>query len=193
MGLFKSLFKEIICADRKATFTPDFSKSEYDNWLEYLSQGGTTESWNRARKQNNWVFKKSSTEIYMQYQKEVKPISDIYFALMQKIQSEWSILYNLKQYSGTRADALERMCLQDIHYYKCMRDIDLKYGQPALFNVPAFTRLAMLYEKQGKFEDAVSICKEAVMLGIDEKSRFTRMIKKAGRTPTPEEFSLLNN
>lgn len=193
MGFLRALFKELISAGRETIFTPDFSKSEYDNWMEYISQGGTTESWERAKQVNNWVFRESETEIYLRYQKEVKNVSDMYFSLMQRIQQEWSLLYNLKDYSGLRSDDFEKMCLQDIHYYKSMREIDMKYGQTTPVNVPAFTRLAMLYEKQGKFEASVSICKEAICLGIDEKARLIRMIKKAGRTPSAEEMSLLDN
>ena len=40
MGLLSKLF-----AKNVFSFQPDFSKTEYDNWLEYLSQGGTTEKW----------------------------------------------------------------------------------------------------------------------------------------------------
>ena len=83
------------------------------------------------------------------------------------------------------------MCLNDIRYYIEMRKIDLKYNVKTPLNVPAFTRLAMLYEKQGEYEKAAFICKEACLLGIDERSRLIRMLKKAGRTPTAEETVLI--
>lgn len=190
MGLFKTLFKAIMDA---AQFQPDFSKSEYDNWLEFLSRGGTTNEWEKLKNQNKWVFKESELEKYQRYQKEVEAVANRYFSLMEKIQKNWSVLYNSKDYTGKLAQKIENMCLDDITYYKEMRRIDEKYEKKTPLNVPAFTRLAMLYEKQEKFEASVSICKEAIQLGIDEKSRLLRMIKKAGRTPTPEELSLLEN
>jgi hypothetical protein len=101
------------------------------------------------------------------------------------------VLYNLKNYNGKRADKFEKMCLNGIGCYIEMREINLQYNEKTPLNVPAFTRLAMLYEKQGEYEKAAFICKEACVLGIDERSRLVRMLKKAGRTPTAEEAALI--
>ena len=188
MGFFKSLFKEIVKVAEEAKFTPDFSKTEYDNWLEFLNKGGSSEEWNNLLIVNNWHFKEDK---YEKYQKEVKTVSDNYYYLLQIIQREWSVLYNLKSYNGKHAKEFETMCLRDIAYYMEMRQIDLKYNEKTPVNVPAFTRLAMLYEKQGEYEKAAFICKEACVLGIDERSRLDRMLKKAGRTPTAEESALI--
>lgn len=188
MGIFKSLFKGIIKAAEEAKFTPDFSKTEYDNWLEFLSKGGSSEEWNNLISVNNWHFKEDE---YEKYQKEVKSVSDNYYYLLQLIRREWSVLYNLKDYNGKKAQEFEKMCLTGINYYIEMRKIDLKYNKNTPLNVPAFTRLAMLYEKQGEYEKAAFICKEACLLGIDERSRLLRMMKKAGRAPTDEEAALI--
>lgn len=189
MGIFKSLFKEVVKAAESAKFTPDFSKTEYDNWLDFINKGGTSEEWSKLISVNNWHFKESETE---QYQKEVKNASDNYYYLLSLIQREWSVLYNLQNYNSKQAKAFEAMCLNDIRYYIEMREIDLKYNVKPPLNVPAFTRLAMLYEKQGEYEKAAFICKEACVLGIDERSRLVRMLKKAGRTPTTEEIALID-
>ena len=74
-----------------------------------------------------------------------------------------------------------------------MREIDMKYGESSPTNIPAFKRLAMLYEKQEKFEEAIDICKQACSFGMDERSRMIRMIKKAGRNPTREELKIIND
>lgn len=37
MGLFSKLF-----GGTTINFVPDFTKTEYDNWLNYLGSGGTT-------------------------------------------------------------------------------------------------------------------------------------------------------
>lgn len=193
MGFLKTLFNEIIKAGQETMFTPDFNKSEYDNCLEFVSQGGTSEQWEYLKRTNNWAFKKSKAEVFAQYEKEVEYVSAAYFNLLQKIQKDWSVLYNTNNYLGMRANAFEKACLQGIDYYKRMREIDQKYGQSTpTANVPAFTRLAMLYEKQERFEDSVSICKQAISLGIDERSRMIRMIKKSGRTSTTEEMKMLD-
>ena len=193
MGFFKTLFKEILSAGAETEFTPDFNKTDYDNWLDFISKGGTADEWEYLKKTNNWRFKESKADIFIQYENEVKYISNMYFSLLQKIQKDWSVLHNLNQYSGVRASTFEKECLKGIAYYISMREIDQKYGQSTPTNVPAFTRLAMLYEKQEKYEDSVAVCKQAISLGIDERSRMIRMIKKAGRTPTQEEMKILDN
>lgn len=50
MGLFSRLFSSL-------KFKPDFSKTEYDNWLVFLDKGGTSEEWESLKKKNSWHFK----------------------------------------------------------------------------------------------------------------------------------------
>ena len=40
------------------------------------------------------------------------------------------------------------------------------------------TRLAMLYDKQGKYNQAIEVCKKAIEIGLDERPRLTRLLKK---------------
>ena len=201
MGFFKNLLRKVVNAG--TDFTPDFSKSEYDNWLEYLSQGGTTDEWNVLKRVNGWIFEENatptnthnrgrSTAIYARYQNEVTPVWNKYFDLMNKIERNWSVLYNSKKYTGRLAVTFENDCLNDIAYFKKMYEIDLKYGENPPPNIPAFRRLAMLYEKQERFEEAVAVSEEALLYGMDERSRMLRMIKKAGRSPSSEEEAALD-
>lgn len=188
MGLLRSLFNST-----RTEFVPNFELPEYDNWLNFLNSGGATKEWESLKAKNNWKFKKSETKIFLQYQNEVKSISDKYYSLMDNIQRDWSVLYNLKDYTGKIAHKIEEECLEDIALYNKMREIDMKYGESSPTNIPAFKRLAMLYEKQEKFEEAIDICKQACSFGMDERSRMIRMIKKAGRNPTREELKIIND
>jgi tetratricopeptide (TPR) repeat protein len=178
---------------KRTRFIPDFKKPDYDNLLDFVEQGGSAKDWNQLKRKNGWVFPESEVEKFQRYQAEVKKVADAYFSQMQKIQEDWSTLYNLGSYTGILANKFEKACLANIANYKEMLRIEKKYGQKTATNIPAFKRLAMLYEKQGRFEDAVEICKQAYSLGMDERSRMTRMIKKAGRKPTAEEQSLIDN
>lgn len=186
MGFLKSSFTK-----KAESFTSDPGKTEYDNWLDFAANGGSYEEWQRMKRMNNLLFAEDSTEIFRQYIEEVHPISDSYYSALQKIEKEWSILYNLKDFSGTQAALFEEACKNSIALYKKMKEIDLKYGEKTATNIPALKRLAMLYEKQGNFEKSVDICKQAISFGMDERSRMIRMIKKAGRTPTAEELSII--
>lgn len=188
MGLLRSLFNST-----RTEFFPNFELPEYDNWLNFFNSGGTTKEWESLKAKNNWKFKKSETEIFLQYQNDVKSISDKYYSLMDNIQKDWSVLYNLKDYTGKIAHKIEEECFEDIALYNKMREIDMKYGESSPTNIPAFKRLAMLYEKQEKFEEAIDICKQACSFGMDERSRMIRMIKKAGRNPTREELKIIND
>lgn len=195
MGLFKSLIKEIIKVVEEAKFTPDFSKTEYENWLDFIDKGGTSEEWKALKRQNAWEFKRNPVDNHLKYEKEFRPIFNEYYASLQKIKKEWSVMYNLKDYSGKKAGSFERECLHNIAVYKLMYSIETKYGKDHLTEVEGYKRLAMLYERQGNFEKAASICKEAILFGNLEgmKGRLAIAIKKAGRTPTSEEIILIDN
>ena len=171
-------------------FVPNFKKSDYENLMDFFGCGGTYEEWERLKKKNKWSFAESEVERHERYLKEVDAVADRYYTQLQKIQKGWSVLYNLNTYTGPLADKFEKTCLSNIENYKEMLRIDKKYGQKTATNIPAFKRLAMLYEKQGRFEEAVEVCKQAISYGMDERSRMARMIKKADRKPTTEEQSL---
>lgn len=174
-------------------YTPDFTLSEYDNWMIFLGEWGTSEQWEDLKKRKHWKFPKDDTEIFIRYQEELKPISDKYYSIMEKMQKDWSALYNLGDYTGKLAVEIEQECIEDIMLYKKMKEIDSKYSKETPTNIPAFKRLAMLYERQGNFEQAVDICKKAYGFGVDERGRMLRIIKKAGRTPKEDELNLINN
>lgn len=194
MGILKSLFKEIMKAAEEAKFTPDFSKTEYDNWLEFLSKGGSSEEWKALKKQNGWKFKRDPVDKHLKFEKEFRPIFNEYYASLQKIKKDWSVMYNLKEYSGKKAERFERECLHNIAVYKSMYSIETKYGEDHLTAVEGYKRLAMLYERQGNFEKAANVCKEAIQFSNleDMKGRLAIAIKKAGRTPTAEESALID-
>ena len=184
MGLF-DLFRNRI------KFTPNFKQTEYENLLDFIDLGGSSKEWDRLKAENGWRFRESAEEKFARYLSEVKEVSDRYYRQMQEIQNDWSTIYNVGVYNGALADNIEQKCLANIADYKEMRRIDRKYGKSTATNIPAFKRLAMLYEKQERYEEAIKICKQAYSLGMDERGRMARMIKKAKRNPTPEEIEIL--
>lgn len=179
MGLFSRMLRTL--------FVPNFKKSDYDNWLDFLECGGTSKEWEQLKEKNKWEFPESRVSKFERYQKEVDAVADRYYKQLPRIQKDWSALYNSGKYTGCFAILFERKCLFNIEDYKEMRRIDKKCGQKTATNIPAFKRLAMLYEKQGRFEESVEVCKCAISYGMDERKRMLRMIKKAGRKPTDVE------
>lgn len=189
MGLLNLLLGK----KKEIDFTPNLRKSEYDNWLNFVEKGGTSDEWEKLKQENNWHFPKSKVEIFEEYLVESKDISDAYFELMEKIQKNWSVLYNSKDYFGPLAVEIEQDCIKDIAYYEKMLKINKKYKQSTATNIPAFRRLAMLYERQGKYEESIEVCRKACSFKMDERARMERMIKKAGRQPTTEEIKIISS
>lgn len=121
-----------------------------------------------------------------------REVENRYYSGMEKLQADWSLLYNLKQYTGAKADLYISQCKQNIELYKKMCVIEKKYGDTSPPNVPAYTRLAMIYERRGEFDKSVAVCREALKNGVwgdGMQARFIRMIKKSGRAPTSEEIA----
>lgn len=178
-----------------SNFTPDFTKNEYENFLSFAELGGNSETWETLKIQNNWDFDKFNEYEYERFEtyiKESEEVSTKYFKLLEKIQKNWSVMYNLKDFTGELAKTTEKECLEGIKCYKEMKEIDTKYGEETPINVPAFKRLAMLYDKQGRYEEAIHVCKKACSLNVDERPRMIRLIKKAKRKPSQEELNIIN-
>lgn len=139
------------------------------------------------------VMKDTQWEAWERYQNEIRPVADKYYTLLNKIENDWSTLYNLGDYTGVLAQRIESECIKAVKYFDEMKDIDEKHGESTPPNIPPLRRLAMLYERQGRFEQSISVCMTAISYGMDERSRMLRMIKKAGRTPTDHEMELINS
>lgn len=115
--------------------------------------------------------------------------SDIYFSNMQAIESMWSVMYNLKVVNGEKADLFENRCKENIIELYDMLNAAKKarYDSSVPPHVPAYIRLCMLYEKQGKYQDAINICVEAIKAGATDDGnkgmmygRLARLIRKSG-------------
>jgi len=189
MGLFKKLFGK-----KTFDFTVDTSLTEYENLLNFIDAGGSSEQWEYLKVVNNWKFAKWEFEEFERYLEILKPASDAYYAGMKKIQSGWSILYNSKSFTGPAADQYIVECYENIALYKLMSSIEIKHGKKPPENVPAYKRLAMIYEKRGQFKQSANICTEALLNGAygdGMTNRFIRMLKKSGKEPSHEERELI--
>lgn len=162
---------------KKVNFIPDFKLTEYDNWLDFLEQGGISEEWDALKKKNGWKFKPNAEA---QFEKEFRPAFRKYLTGTQKIKDEWSIIYNSKTYIGGRADHFEQQCLQNIDDYKIVHAIEKKYHKDHMTSVEGYKRLCMLYEKQKRYDKAVAVCKDALKLSKfpDMQSRLEKISKK---------------
>lgn len=120
---------------------------------------------------------------------DMQKTSNAYFSNMNKIETAWSVIYNLNCYNGDSADAFEKLCYKNLDELQQMliAKKNAKYSNDIPPHVPAFVRLAMLYEKQNKYDKAIEICVRAIKCGaVNDGSkgqmygRLARMIKKSG-------------
>lgn len=162
MGLF-NLLKKINKQYNASTYSIDEDLPEYDNWLNFISNGGTQEEWEELKRKNNWKFKLSEAEEFDNYHTELEPIYDKYFKQMNYgIKSGWSRLYKNKDYTGEFAKKYEQLCIENIETFKKMIAIEKKYNHYTSMRVFAYERLAMLYERQKRFDKAIEVCNDAI-------------------------------
>lgn len=127
---------------------------------------------------------------------EMNTISHKYFSGLDEIESMWSVMYNLGITSGEQADTFIEKCYTNLSDLHDMLVVNEKYGYDNSIppHVPAYVRLAMLYEKQQEYQKAIDICVQAIRAGaINDGNkgkmygRLARLIKKSG-LPVEEEI-----
>lgn len=119
------------------------------------------------------------------------PYGDQYFKNMEQIEVMWSVLQNLKAFHTPQAQQLEQLCKQNIQEYK--QYIGFENSEPP-HKAYAYVRLAMLYEKQERWDEGIEVCVDAIRTGAYEDGsngkmygRLARLIKKSGR-PVNEDI-----
>ena len=136
----------------------------------------------------------------MQYNDSLRSAVDKYYTGMENIQAMWSVMYNLKITTGEKAEQFENACYENIEDLKTMIAAKKAANFPIDIppQIPAFVRLAMLYEKQQRYEEAINICVTAIKCGATHDGnkgtmygRLARLVKKSGITPSKEAEALL--
>ena len=120
---------------------------------------------------------------YNLYDSTYREVMDRYFKNMERLQTNASILYNLGVIDGEKMDDLIRLCYQNIDDFKQACTQWERYGESRPYSAPAFERLAIIYERQEKYDDAIKICVQAIKSGLAEdkyKKRIARLLKKSG-------------
>lgn len=134
--------------------------------------------------------------------KELRAVTTKYFDGVQKIQSMWSVLYNLNGFSGEHADIFETTCYENLADLQTMLCMNQKYGYDSKMpsHVPAYVRLAMLYEKQKNYQEAINICVEAIKKGAvldgnqgQMHGRLARLIRKSGISVNEDILRLIDS
>lgn len=138
------------------------------------------------------------------YTSKYQKMEDAYYGALPSLDTLWSVLYNTKDFNGKNAQKYEQICLDNIFAFKKIYSTySVPYDVPLFDCVPAYRRLAMLYEKQGRYEEAVSICMDAINHDVPNEpgdggskkiyARLARMAKKAGILDRSDIALMLDN
>lgn len=112
-----------------------------------------------------------------------------YYSEMEQIEALWSVIYNLKMYNSQKANEFEDLCNNNLLSLQAMLDEEQRrgFGRQTPPLVPAYKRLAMLYEKQENYKEAIGVCVEAIEAGAYNDGsagkmygRLARLIRKSG-------------
>jgi tetratricopeptide (TPR) repeat protein len=110
-----------------------------------------------------------------------------YYDGLQKMESDYSVLYNMGLIDGSEVEVFISQCKQNILDYKTLKKYWIKYNEEIPPVMSAYKRLAMIYEKQGEYKKAIEVCKEAIDEGCNNdgskgmmEGRLARLERKLG-------------
>ena len=110
------------------------------------------------------------------------PAVSEHFKNLTKINSTYSELYNLGDFSSIRMDALIDLCKRDISLAEEFISAFRSNHQEVPPTYGTFKRLAIIYEKRKEYENAIKVCQKAIDLGFTDKDamygRLARLQKK---------------
>lgn len=153
-----------------------------------------TPQYNRQKTNNNFHIGGSYFD-----DKDFLKKQEQYYKGLEDVENKWSVLHNLGVYEGVPTEKYIKLCLSNIRQFIAMNSLGKQYKDyDSPLSVPAYKRLSMLYEKQGKYKEAYEVCIEAIQAGVERdgtkagfKGRAARMIKKSGITPDDEIMNIL--
>ncbi|MCU7378166.1 hypothetical protein OBO34_07335 [Clostridiales Family XIII bacterium ASD5510] len=122
-----------------------------------------------------------------------------YYAELEELERKYSVIYNQKIYTGPKVQEFLNLCYSNKAKYEALIPYWQKYNLGVPKNAPSYKRIAMIYEKQEAYGNAVQICAEAIRIGaINDGTkgkmhgRLARLIKKCNHDVDPEIKKLLD-
>lgn len=141
----------------------------------------------------NYDFNEIDYETSKMIENKYRTIIDKHYRLLEKINMTYTVANNLYLPNSPEMQKVIDLCLQDISL--APKFLEYNIQEAKLYNrnlddwlpvYPSFKRLAIIYEKQGKLNEAIDICKYAIQLGFYKDGtagqmpgRLARLIKKA--------------
>lgn len=106
-------------------------------------------------------------------QKKYQPVLRKHEQLLEKIRTGYSVAKESKRFDGPAMNRVIALCKEDIKLAKDVIEFYKKSDKIYGFNdncypFDTFKRLAIIYEKQGKYDEAIAVCQQAIKHGIKE-------------------------
>lgn len=112
----------------------------------------------------------------------------------EEIAAEYTMLNTIGSFTGPQADKLIQKCVAATTTIEMLFPYYKKYNQPLPTVSEIHKRLAMIYEKQGRYEEAALACVQAIRLGMTDdgtkggmRGRLAKMVK-LGAIPMNKEL-----
>lgn len=132
---------------------------------------------------------------YYRIEKQYLPILNKHYKNIEQINMLYTIANNLSLPNSSQMQQVAELCLEDIrlapqilNYCKEMANYYNDSLENHLINYVSFQRLAIIYEKQGEYEKAIDVCKQAIALGFYKDGtagqmpgRLARLINKLNK------------
>ncbi len=106
---------------------------------------------------------------------QYKPTLEKHFALIEEIKHDYSAALK-KGFDTLAMNRVVSLCKKDIALSEKIKEYCRKIGDP-LYTLPAYERLAIIYEKRGEINKALSVCKASVRIG-NQPEEFKERIKR---------------
>ena len=114
--------------------------------------------------------KKNEADSIEQWTKQAHPIEYRYKSIMDKhfnLIETYERLYSTALKTGIDSPLMKsviRYCKQDLELSSQIKAYCDAIGEE-LFTLPAYKRLAIIYTKQNKYDEAIQICEESIRIG----------------------------
>lgn len=166
-------------------YTVKKNKNESNNY-------NTQESSEQYMPYENDNYESEDLDNYIQIEKKYNNVLNKHFKNIEKINMLYTVANNLSLPNSPQMQQVIDLCLQDIELAPQIsnycKEIASHYNDDLdnhLFNYVSFQRLAIIYEKQGEYQKAIDVCKQAIELGFYKDGtagqmpgRMARLIKK---------------
>lgn len=142
-------------------------------------------------------------EKYEAVEKKWKTLVDRHYKLMEEIGVAYTVANNLSLPNSAEMECVVNLCKKDIELAEGFKQYWSEHNQAmirtefcdsadisnALPNYPSFKRLAIIYERQKRYDEAIAVCQRAIYLGFSNDGtegqmpgRIARLLRKKGKT-----------